>query len=211
MRKMMIMVLLLFTSMVVVGQEGKDRRWSVTPYMGTNLWTARYNYGTSKAMDRQLGLTAGAELGYRLQPRVELSLGTDYVLQRFRQSLLNGNGMLYTGDRSCTISTGRACFPLMIGADVWKGLSLRAGIQLGVTLHTNTAKIKYETVTVTLTNGERMYHFDPIHWYLPVGLSYEYKRWVADLRYYYSLKKNHWKVEDQGITASAFRETHQLA
>ena len=212
MKKMRTLLLLLLTTVAgwAQGEGAAESRWSVTPHIGVNRWTARYTPMTDDAMGHELGLTVGAELGFRVVPRVSLSLGADYTLQRFSQPVSESTNSLlrYTGDMNFTIATGRACFPLLAGVNVWKGLALRTGIELGVTLHTNTAKVDVGSLTMAQTTFEKKYYFDPVHWYLPVSLSYEYKRWVADLRYYYSLKKNHWKVDTYGVTSVIMQETH---
>ena len=55
------------------------------------------------------------------------------------------------------------------------------------------------------------YHFDHMHWYLPLGMSYEYRHWVADLRYSYSLKKNHWKTTGYTPLAYSWSEANTNA
>ena len=59
-------------------ESGAAGRWSVTPHVGANLWTARYvvNAYEVKKGDNRVGLTAGAELGCQLQ----LTLGYRFQL-----------------------------------------------------------------------------------------------------------------------------------
>ena len=156
-------------------------------------------------MDRRPGLTAGAEVGYEVVPRVKVSLGADYVLQRFAQDVYGSEGIGYahTVESSATIAAGRLYFPVMLDVNVWNGLSFGLGIQPGISLHSNSAKWSpsvYESDTKT------KYHFDRMHWYLPIGVSYEYRHWVADLRYLYSLKRNHWKKTDSNSLSSTMQE-----
>lgn len=115
MRKVKYVIPLMLLISLVAGAQKKESaadRWSVTPHLGTNLWTAKYGDNNGK----ELGVTAGAELGLRLMPRVSLSLGADYVLQRFTVA------PTYRGH--CTVGTGRACFPFQVGVNFWKGFFL---------------------------------------------------------------------------------------
>ena len=125
MKKCIMPILLLMSVAAVAQTEGEERtcRWSVTPHIGTNLWTARYYTSTDKPMDRRLGLTAGAEVGYEVVPRVSVSLGADYVLQRFCNDATSSykNIHTFTGEEKCsvTVATGRIYFPLTIGIKIW--------------------------------------------------------------------------------------------
>lgn len=200
------------------GHEG-DSRWSVTPHVGTNFWYARYDYYPAnaenpEAMRTRMGLTTGVELGFEVATRVTLSLGADYALQRFatREPVINGGSassdLLVTTLKQPNVSrgivaAGRLWFPLQVGVRVWDGLSLRSGIQLGLTLHGNTAewRVNHDESLLLIPFDEKgtvKYDFERVHWYVPVGLTYEYRRWVADLRYYYSLKSNSWSEEKEG-------------
>lgn len=155
MRKVKYVIPLMLLVSLVVGAQEKESaagRWSLTPHIGTNLWTAKYGDNNGK----ELGLTAGAELGLQLMPRVSLSLGADYVLQRFTVA------PTYRGH--CTVGTGRACFPLQVGVNFWKGFSLHSGIQPGLTLHTCNGRAMDGYGHVA---AEADYSFDKVHWYLP--------------------------------------------
>ena len=203
------LLFVLFLSVATIGwaQSEKERsgRWSVTPQIGANLWTARYNWGSNKPMDRRLGLTAGAEVGYEVVPRVSVSLGADYVLQRFAQDAYVGDGVRYAyiEEKSVTTASGRLYFPVMLDVNVWNGLSFSLGIQPGITLHSNNAEWTFSNRGAYLsTYFNCKYHFDRIHWYLPLGVSYEYRHWMAELRYLYSLKRNHWKTTLSSTPAS---------
>ena len=220
-------LLALFLLAVAVGraQEGevkKESRWSVTPHVGANLWFARYDIyhspGETLTMDKRPGLTAGVELGCEVVPRVSLSVGVDYALQRFATLEPLSGSMARGGDTDIiayinaepdysrgTVAAGRAWFPLLLGVRVWDGLSLRSGIQLGLTLHGNTAEWEYNynsPVMLSLQQkGTVEYDFERVHWYVPVGITYEYRRWMADLRYHFSLKGNQWTERREQSTA----------
>ena len=203
------------------GHEGASR-WSVTPHVGANLWFARYDIyhspGETLTMDKRPGLTAGVELGFEVVPRVCLSLGVDYALQRFATLEPLSGSMARGGDPDIiavinaetdysrsTVAAGRLWFPLQVGVRVWNGLSLRSGIQPGLTLHGNTAKWEYRYISPLSSSlpeeGTVEYDFERVHWYVPVGITYEYRRWVADLRYYFSLKGNAWTERREQSTA----------
>ena len=209
MMKNCLLPILLLVSVVAVAQTGnveKTSRWSVTPHIGANLWNARYNWGSNKPMDRRLGLTAGAEVGYEVVPRVSISLGADYVLQRFAQEAYVGNGVSHAqNEERSVIATGRIYFPVMLDVNVWNGLSFGLGIQPGVTLHSNNVEWTYiQRGGHYSTHSICKDHFDRMHWYLPLGVSYEYRHWVADLRYLYSLKRNHWKTTVSNTPAYSY-------
>ena len=211
----LLLILLLLGTTAGRAQSEKETssRWSVTPHIGANLWTARYNLYTDEPMDRRLGLTAGVEVGYEVVPRVSVSLGADYALQRFAQDAPGSSTQyaVYTGDKSITIATGRVYLPLMLGVNVWRGLSFRCGVQPGITLHSNTAEWAWSTALSYEQSLRMKYHFDRMHWYLPLGMSYEYRHWVADLRYSYSLKKNHWKTTGYTPLAYSWSEANTNA
>ena len=205
-RRMNLLALLLLVAMVGRAQGDNEAagRWSVTPHVGANLWMAKYVVKDLpvETGDKALGLTAGAELGCELAPKVNMSLGADYVLQRFS---MPSSSSANDRKESYTVSTGRLCFPLLVGVRIWPWLSLRTGIQMGLNLHTNKAEVD---LPLNSPSGKRTvkYHFDAVHWYLPVSLSYEYRRWVADLRYYYSLKKNHWSYDENYVSYWGVKE-----
>lgn len=203
-KNMFLLVLLLLNFSAGWAQDKEaESRWSVTPHVGANLWTARYKPMTNDALDRKVGLTAGAELGFRMVPRVSLSVGADYTLQRFSHT---ANNAVLSNDNDVTIAAGRLNLPLQVGVNVWKGLSLRTGIQMGISLHTNNASIHYSSMVYSAPDGKVKYVFDKTHWYVPIGLTYEYRRWVMDLRYSYSLKRNEWRTK--GNNAVSFFETY---
>ena len=208
MRKRLITALFLLAATAGWAQDGKASRWSLTPHVGANLWMAEYNFESTT--DRELGLTAGAELGYQLGPMVNVSLGVDYALLRFSMPITRSATVYQTidHDKLYTVSTGRLCLPLQVGVRIWQGLSVRTGMQMGINLHTNEAEAfgySYHYLSYPPRNVYQ-YHFDPIQWYIPIGLCYEYRQWVADFRFYYSLKRNHWKIEGKEINNQIYAE-----
>lgn len=80
---MNLLALLLLVAMVGRAQGDNEAagRWSVTPHVGANLWMAKYVVKDLpvETGDKALGLTAGAELGCELAPKVNMSLGADNV------------------------------------------------------------------------------------------------------------------------------------
>lgn len=227
---MVLLVLLLLAVAVGRAQEGdvkKDSRWSVTPHVGANLWFARYDIyhspGETLTMDKRPGLTAGVELGCEVVPRVSLSVGVDYALQRFATLEPLSGPWTRGGDTDAfavinaetdysrgTVVAGRLWLPLQVGVRVWDGLSLRSGIQAGLTLHGNTAEWECRHISPVLLSlpeeGTVEYDFERVHWYVPVGITYEYRRWVADLRYHFSLKGNRW-TERREQTGTFMRQS----
>ncbi len=197
---LLILLLLGTTARRAQGEKEAFSRWSVTPHIGANLWTARYYTSTDKPMDRRLGLTAGCDVAYEVAPRVSVSLGADYVLQRFCNDATSSykNIHTFTGEEKCsvTVATGRIYFPLTIGMNIWNGLSLYTGIQPGFTLHTtDESEVTIPISSIDFYREKVKYEFDSVHCYLPVGVSYEYHHWVVDLRYFYSLNKNHFIIK----------------
>ena len=101
------LLLLATTAGRAQGDSEAKSRWSLTPHVGANLWMAEYNFESTT--DRELGLTAGAELGYQLGPRVNVSLGVDYALLRFSMPITR-SATVYQPidhDKLYTVSTGR--------------------------------------------------------------------------------------------------------
>ena len=90
------------------------------------------------------------------------------------------------------IRDGRLIIPLTISAYVWKGLALKAGIQANVRLHSGIADYHEETSTYGMTiendisgTANAMHGF---FFSLPVGISYEYHKFVLDVRYIFGLQ-----------------------
>ena len=140
----------------------------------------------SQPLDYEIGITAGVGVDWQALNRVAVSSGVFYSLERYRSNLLSMNN-------GFTINTGRIEIPLLANIYVYKNLALKAGIQANFRLHSGvqdqeeTSESSY-TMSLTTTSkntGDAMHAF---YFSIPVGVSYEFNRFVFDLRYVFGLQ-----------------------
>lgn len=187
--------------------------FSVKPMAGINVSTLA---GGNHDYDSKVGFTAGAELEYGINEWLGLSLGMLYSQQGAK---MKENIMTTDVDESTVLLTSingkiksdYLNLPLMacVYIPAVKGLSLKAGVQLGVLLsdkqesnmkvisvpndYTYSTPFSTEKIESFPSIGEGSFStsnvLKSIDFGIPVGLSYEYKNISLDARYYFGMKK----------------------
>ena len=150
------------------------------------------SFGNNKS---KINLTFGVEGQYQFNKVLGLSLGVFYAQGGVRYktkgtSFTNGDVKISIKN-DITMHYDCITLPLIANVYVWKGLSLKAGIQPEFAVDTKvkgdvTMEYKGETKRTSSLGDAPLKSFSLT---LPVGLGYEYKNIVADLRYGFGLTK----------------------
>ena len=165
-------------------------------------------------------MTAGAGVDYQVSKRIALSSGLFYSYQRYGfkdlhlsqpiPNAMNSSYYDYLGglneSQNIRIRDGRLVVPLTVSAYVWKGLALKAGIQANFRLHSGIADKHDETSAYGMTlqydavnTGNAMH---ACYFSVPVAISYEYSKFVLDVRYIFGLQnlRADWESEETPYT-----------
>lgn len=170
MKKTFLMALMaLFTSVASFAQQSVGSL-TIQPKIGLNVANVSDGDGT----DNRIGLALGAEFEYRLTPVFSLSAGALYSMQGCKGTAEDGDGN--TGDVSLKLDYINV--PILANVYVVKGLAIKLGIQPGFNVrHKATATVSGVNVTTNLP-GVKSVDFS-----IPIGVSYEFNRFVIDGRY----------------------------
>lgn len=164
---------MVFTSVASFAQY-KVGSVTVQPKIGLNV----ANVGDGS--DARVGLALGAEFEYRLSPIFSLSAGALYSMQGCK-----GTGV--DDDNNSIEATAKLDYinvPILANVYVAKGLAVKLGIQPGFNVrHKATASLNGVNVTTNFP-GIKSVDFS-----IPVGISYEFNRFVIDGRYNLGLTK----------------------
>ena len=198
----------------LIGANAQTERgkWSVTPMAGVNLLF-------SEPLETLCGVTAGAGVDYQVSKRIALSSGLFYSYQRYgfkdlylhlsqsTPNAMNSSYYDYLGglneSQNIRIRDGRLVVPFTVSAYVWKGLALKTGIQANFRLHSGIADLHEENSSAynlplqrdVINTGHAMH---ACYFSIPVGISYEYCKFVLDVRYIFGLQnlRADWETED---------------
>lgn len=194
MKKFFLTASILMASVTAFSQQ-EAGKLNVIPKVGLNVATLS---GPEKTSPR-VGLVIGAELEYQLTQLIGFSAGAFYSMQgaknkeSFSEELPTYSLRV---ENDVTSKYDYINIPLMLNANVLKGLTLKAGIQPSF----NVVSENDGDVTVTRKNETKTYSYkdyiardgdlesidsDAKAFYLsiPVGASYEYNNFVFDARY----------------------------
>ena len=203
MRKALFALFLLAAGMPASAQDGKGQV-ILTPMAGVNVsWMAPNQ--PYKETSAKVGVVAGVEAEYMVSDRLGVSLGALYSqLGRKKEGWLH---------KSLTEKIDYLNIPLMVNYHVWKGLTLKAGIQPSLRLNSkwDGEEYIYRVDRPDIEEGVLYYESPDISEYLqddatygykgkyfndntngvvigiPVGVAYEYKGFVLDARFVLSL------------------------
>ena len=214
MKKLITVLLCICFTMTLAAQNEKGQ-FSIKPMAGVNIST--FGSPTFDVYKTTYKFTGGAEIEYGINPWLGASLGVIYSQQGAKiegamalygeddkGKLINYSTMI--GKLNCNYLN----LPLLanIYLPIIKGLSLKAGLQVGILtgdknkMDTQTAVIraieddyviKEPThnpdegiigLSYTLTDVCKTFDFG-----IPIGISYEYKNISLDARYYFGLTK----------------------
>lgn len=184
-------------------------KWVVTPRVGMNVSNLVGHNAPGK--DCKLGFTGGLDVEYRPVRYMGVSLGCYFYTQN---SKLHITELLQYYDRKITedyhtIAMQNISVPLMLNAHVWKGLTVKAGVQY---VHWTRSSAKYDTEGYMIKLPEDI-GMIPFEWQengipdgigeridvsgsdsreashmhnsltLPIAVAYEYKNVELDVRY----------------------------
>lgn len=170
MKKTFLLALMaLFTSVASFAQQSVGSL-TIQPKIGLNVANVSDGDGT----DNRIGLALGAEFEYRLTPIFSLSAGALYSMQGCKGTAEDDDGN--TGDVSLKLDYINV--PILANVYVVKGLAIKLGIQPGFNVrHKASATVSGVNVTTNLP-GVKSVDFS-----IPIGVSYEFNRFVIDGRY----------------------------
>ena len=217
MKKLLIFMMVCYAT-VATAQTEKGQ-WSLVPMVGTNVII-------SKPLDALWGVTAGVAIDWQATNRIAISSGLTYSYQRYGFDDLSG--MAYIPQTNSAyyqqlgpdflynspIRDGRLVVPFTVSAYVWKGLALKAGIQANFRLHSGIAdyhekNAAYYGMMMEEDISGTAYAMHDFFFSLPIGISYEYRKFVLDIRYIFGLQNlsSTWDVTSKSDYHMAIRHT----
>lgn len=170
MKKLFLMALMAFIATTASFAQWSVGSITVQPKIGIN----GANITDADNSDSRIGLVLGGEFEYRVSPIFSLSAGALYSMQGCKGTAEDEDGN--TGDVSLKLDYINV--PILANVYVVKGLAIKLGIQPGFNVrHKATASVSGVNVTTNLP-GIKSVDFS-----IPIGVSYEFNRFVIDGRY----------------------------
>lgn len=152
---------------------------TIQPKIGLNI----ANYTDSEGSDPRVGIAAGAEFEYQITNMFSLSAGLLYSMQGCKDSGYAEGLYVKTTDKTDYIN-----IPIMANVYVAKGFALKLGIQPALNV-SDGYTISTQGVEVSGDMSDLGYEVNSFDFSFPVGLSYEYKNFVAEARYNFGVTK----------------------
>ena len=132
----------------------------------------------------RFGLVAGAEFEYQVSERLGLAVGLVYSAQGDKETKYDN----YGNKVKLSEQLDYINFPIMANLYIVKGLAVKLGIQPGLNLKAD-YEFKSGGVSVSGSFSDLGIDIESFDFSVPVGLSYEYKKFVLDARYNIGLTK----------------------
>ena len=132
----------------------------------------------------RFGLVAGAEFEYQVSERLGLAVGLVYSAQGDKETKFDN----YGNKVKLTEQLDYINFPIMANLYIVKGLAVKLGIQPGLNLKAD-YEFKSGGVSASGSFSDLGIDIESFDFSVPVGLSYEYKKFVLDARYNIGLTK----------------------
>ncbi len=212
------------SAMAAVAQN-KVGEFSLKPMAGINVSDLSSDNDHYKA---RVGFTGGMEAEYGVTPWLGISLGAMYSQQGAKIDAIipflggvtsGGHKIVSKAQLKGKLKADYINVPLLANYYVWKGLSIKAGIQVGFLTSSYISRTAtYVGIEVTDPDNNVEYTdyahlgIDISEWSIersdicksvvlgiPVGISYEYKNITLDARYYFGLTR----MDDFGDDAAA--------
>lgn len=191
MKKLFLMALMAFIATTASFAQWSVGSITVQPKIGIN----GANITDADNSDSRIGLVLGGEFEYRVSPIFSLSAGALYSMQGCKGTAEDDDGN--TGDVSLKLDYINV--PILANVYVVKGLAIKLGIQPGFNVrHKASATVSGVNVTTNLP-GIKSVDFS-----IPIGVSYEFNRFVIDGRYNFGLTK---LIDDSDSKNSVFQFT----
>ncbi|MBP5337771.1 MAG: PorT family protein [Prevotella sp.] len=205
-----LLALLVVCCATAASAQNEKGKFSIKPMAGVNIST--FARGTENMYKSKTGITVGAEAEYGLTDRFGLSLGLMYSKQGAKidgdQTLTTydeeGNYYVVYTDMDGKLKADYLNVPLLANFYIpaVKGLSLKAGVQMGILVNDEMNVAVRAAIDKILKNADDAPYFSvtdawvsrsdvckSLDFGIPVGLSYEYKGFTLDARYYFGLTK----------------------
>lgn len=175
MKKFMLVAAVLMASVAAKAQN-EVGQFTIAPTVGINLATTN----DSDASGSLFGVAVGATGEYALTEKFSLTAGLLYSMQGAKGDMEYMGVKVTEKDKLNYLNV-----PILANYYVWQGLAVKAGVQVGFLL---SAKSEVEAAgqseSVDIKDA-----CNTIDFAIPVGLSYEYKKFVVDARYNFGLNK----------------------
>ncbi|MGP1435180.1 MAG: porin family protein [Phocaeicola sp.] len=174
--------------------------YAIIPHINESTTTLEpapeYKVGSISFSDskEKTGFIIGAEGQYQFTSCFGMSLGVFYTQEGARYKTkgynfkTNDDVMIDIHD-NITTHLDYISLPVLANVYIWRGLALKAGIQPEVSVNKKidanfTVSYKNHSAALSSDNMDNIRSFAIS---VPVGISYEYKNIVADLRYHFGL------------------------
>ena len=189
--KKIMMIAAMMVATLSANAQNEVGQWTLMPKAGINISSVTGDTGAGFDKKAKVGLVAGAEFEVGLAEKFGLDFGILYSMEgcKVKEQLLGG-----TLDYNMNLDYIN--IPILAQYYLAKGFAIKAGLQPGFNVR---HKLSYDGESVNI-DGAKSFNFA-----IPVGLSYEYKNFVLDVRYNIGLTKVI-KDTDQG-RSSAFAIT----
>lgn len=160
---------------------------SIRPKVGGTLTNL---VGDNSNGDYKAGIVAGVEAAYQVADRWAVSAGALYSMQGYK----------WAGHENGKTNMDYINIPILANFYIIKGLAVKAGIQPGVLVSAK-SKPKHGS-SHDIKDNCKSFDFS-----VPVGASYEFHNFIAELRYNAGLTKVFKGDEDANIRNSVFQAT----
>lgn len=169
MKKFFVMTVVALLATMNVNAQNEEGGWSFMPKAGYNLAT----WAGDPDATWFSGYMGGLEFEYGLAENFGLVAGIHYSLQGEKDDV-----------NKTKIMFGYTNVPLLAQYYPVKGLAIKAGVQLGflTSKKATVDGVKYDIDKIEAAYGTSS-EFRSFDLAIPVGISYEYQRFVLDARY----------------------------
>ena len=174
-----IWVLVMMFSVTSAYAQHKVGSATIQPKIGLNISNLTHNDGA----DSRTEFTGGVELEYQFTKQLAFAVGLVYSPQGSYANDLNGNVPNGYNVKS-TKQIDYLNVPIVANLYLLKGFAVKLGIQPGFNVKAN-----IETESKGRKENYTLYDVKWFDFSIPIGLSYEYKNFVADARYNISFTK----------------------
>lgn len=188
MKRIVIMVAVVMTAAFSVKAQHKEGETTIQPRVGVTFSDLTGEEDTKM----KFSLTYGAEMEYYVTEQFSLAGGF----------LFTNQGTKFSGSSDEKLNNYYFAVPLTANYYVLPGLAIKAGLQPAYRVKTN-MKVDGTTIDLDRTLDYLKTYFNDtdikinkFDLSIPVGLSYEYSRFVLDARYNFGLTKLFSNVDD---------------
>ena len=216
MKRIAILSVALMLSMMAATAQNKVGEFSIKPLAGINV--SDISVDDEADYNVKVGFTGGVETEYGVTPWLGVSLGAMYSQQGSKiKASLSALGVNEEGRQVASLLSMKGKLkadyinmPLLANFYVWKGLSIKTGVQVGFLVN-DKMNVDAAMARVTVPDTDKITYVDLskpstdnfYSWFsveesdicksvvfgIPVGLSYEYKNITLDARYYFGLTR----------------------